>query len=346
MNIHATELAMVRALELASRGPQVDPNPRVGSVILDAAGVMVGEGFHAGAGTPHAEVNALTQAGTRARGGTAVVTLEPCAHTGRTPPCAAALIEAGVGHVVFAQADPNPLAAGGANTLRAAGIEVTAGVLADQAAALNPDWTFAVTHGRPRVTWKYASTLDGFSAADDGSSQWITSAAARADVHDQRAECAAIMVGTGTVLADDPALTVRYPDGSLRERQPLRVVVGRRDVPASARIRDDSAPTLHLRTHNPGQVLAELTTHGINHVWLEGGPQLAAAFLKADLIDRVLAYLAPALLGTGRSAVADLGARSIDQARRLHLCGVARVGPDVRLELEAHPPLHEAKEAS
>lgn len=346
MNSHAAQSAMVRALELASRGPRVDPNPRVGSVILDATGVIVGEGFHAGAGTAHAEVNALNQAGERARGGIAVVTLEPCAHTGRTPPCATALIDAGVARVVFAQADPNPLAAGGANTLRAAGIEVTAGVLANEAAALNPDWTFAVTHGRPRVTWKYASTLDGFSAAADGSSQWITSAAARADVHDGRAECAAIMVGTGTVLADDPALTVRYPDGSLRERQPLRVVVGRREIPAAARVRDDSAPTLHLRTHNPAEVLAELTARGINHVWLEGGPQLAAAFLNAELIDRVLAYLAPALLGTGRSAVADLGIGSIGQARRLHLHQVARVGPDVRLELAAHPPLHPAKEAS
>ncbi len=210
------DVALVRrALSLAVLGPEVDPNPRVGAVVLDRDGAVVGEGFHRGAGSPHAEVEALAQAAGRARGGTVYVTLEPCNHTGRTGPCAQALVDAGVRRVVHAQADPGAASGGGADTLRAAGVEVVGGVLAEEALALNQAWTFAVVHGRPRVTWKFAATLDGRSAAADGSSAWITGPLARADVHDLRAGCGAVLVGTGTVLADDPHLTVRRPDGSL-----------------------------------------------------------------------------------------------------------------------------------
>ena len=203
-----------RALELAVLGPQADPNPRVGAVIVDRDGAVVGEGHHRGAGTPHAEVDALARAGERARGGTAYVSLEPCNHTGRTGPCARALLDAGVARVVHAQSDPGALTGGGADTLRAAGVEVVGGVLKDEALALNRAWTFAIVHGRPMVTWKFAATLDGRSAAADGSSAWITGPLARADVHDLRAECDAVLVGTGTVLADDPHLTVRHADGT------------------------------------------------------------------------------------------------------------------------------------
>src|SRR5829696_5408814 len=204
---------MRRALQLAASGPWPDPNPRVGCVIVAADGTAVGEGFHHGAGTPHAEIEALRAAGGAARGATAYVTLEPCSHTGRTGPCTDALVAAGVREVVFAQSDLHPHAAGGGARLHAAGVQVTGGVLADEAAAVNERWTRTVALGRPLVAWKLATSLDGRSAAADGTSQWITGEAARADVHRLRATRDAILVGTGTVVADDPHLTVRDPEG-------------------------------------------------------------------------------------------------------------------------------------
>ena len=216
-------------------------------------------------------MTALREAGGRARGGTAVVTLEPCAHHGRTPPCTEALAAAGVATVVFAVRDPHPRAGGGAAVLRAAGVAVREGVLADQVAR-GPlrAWLHAVRTGRPHVTWKLAATLDGRSAAADGTSRWITGGAARAEVHEFRAAVDAIVVGTGTVLADDPSLTARHPDGSLRERSPLRVVVGHRDVPRGFAL--DAPDVLHLRTHDPDAVLAALHARGVVDVLLEGGP--------------------------------------------------------------------------
>jgi diaminohydroxyphosphoribosylaminopyrimidine deaminase / 5-amino-6-(5-phosphoribosylamino)uracil reductase len=320
-----------RALELAVLGPQADPNPRVGAVIVDRDGAVVGEGHHRGAGTPHAEVDALARAGERARGGTAYISLEPCNHTGRTGPCARALLDAGVARVVHAQFDPGALTGGGADTLRAAGVEVVGGVLKDEALALNRAWTFAIVHGRPMVTWKFAATLDGRSAAADGSSAWITGALARADVHDLRAECDAVLVGTGTVLADDPRLTVRHADGTLRGRQPLRVVMGLRPPPPTARVLDAAASTVLLPTHDPAEALAALFGREIRHVWLEGGPTLAAAFLRAGLVDEVVTYLAPALLGSGPPAVGDLGIPSIDRTLRLTVRDVRTLGPDIRI---------------
>jgi diaminohydroxyphosphoribosylaminopyrimidine deaminase / 5-amino-6-(5-phosphoribosylamino)uracil reductase len=329
---HERDIALMRrALELAARGPLANPNPRVGAVILDRDGVLVGEGFHAGAGSPHAEVIALRQAGPAARGGTAVVTLEPCAHTGLTGPCSLALVEAGVARVVFAQFDPNPCARGGRAVLDAAGIQTTAGVLVEESTALNDAWTFSIAAGRPKVTWKFAATLDGRSAAADGSSRWITGPLARADVHLLRAQCDAILVGTGTVIADDPALTVRAPDGTTAGRQPLRVVMGLRPIPQLARVLDRAAPTLQLATHDPAQALKTLAEQEIHHVWLEGGPTVAAAFLGAGLVDEVIAYLAPALLGSGAPAVGDLGIRTIDQALRLTPYEVTTIGPDIRI---------------
>lgn len=325
--------AMRRAVVLAAQGPARGVNPRVGCVVLTPDGEWVGEGWHAGAGTAHAEVEALVDAGDRARGGTAVVTLEPCAHTGRTGPCVGALLEAGVARVVIACPDPNPEAAGGAAQLRAAGVDVEEGVLTDDAAALNRRWLVAVSQGRPFVTWKFAATLDGRSAAADGSSRWITGDHARADVHRLRAEADAVVVGTGTVLTDDPQLTVRDASGAPVGDQPLRVVVGERDLPAGVRVLDPAAPTVHLRTRDPHAVLADLYRREIRHAWLEGGPTLAAAFWRAGLVDEVIAYLAPALLGAGTSAVADLGIASITGAARLQLTDVARLGDDLRLTL-------------
>ena len=326
--------AMRRALELAATpGVPLGPNPRVGCVLLAPDGTVVAEGFHRGAGSPHAEAAALAAAGGAARGATAVVTLEPCAHTGRTGPCADALLAAGVARVVFAQSDPNPVAAGGADRLRGAGVDVEAGVLADEAASLNEVWTFAVTRGRPFVTWKTATTLDGRVGAPDGSSRWITSSQSRAEVHELRALVDAVVVGTGTALADDPALTVRDVDGCLAPRQPLRVVVGRRALPSRARLLDDAAPTLALGTHDPAEVLATLRQRDVQHVLLEGGPTLAGAFVEAGLVDAVRWYLAPAVLGAGPGAVALPSAASIADLRRWRLDAVTRVGPDVRLDL-------------
>ena len=336
---HEGDVAVMRrALELAARGPVADPNPRVGAVILDQLGLVVGEGFHGGAGTPHAEVLALRQAGSAARAGTAVVTLEPCAHTGLTGPCTMALIEAGVARVVFAQSDPNPAARGGGALLEAAGIRTTAGVLERESTELNGAWTFSIVHGRPKVTWKFAATLDGRSAAADGSSRWITGPLARADVHHLRSDCDAILVGTGTVIADDPALTVRGPDGSLSGRQPLRVVMGLRPIPGSARVLDLTAPTLQLATHDPREALKVLRKNEIHHVWLEGGPTVAAAFVGAGLVDEVIAYLAPALLGSGESALGDLGIKTMDQAIRLTPHEVITIGRDIRIRATIATP--------
>jgi diaminohydroxyphosphoribosylaminopyrimidine deaminase/5-amino-6-(5-phosphoribosylamino)uracil reductase len=324
--------AMLRAAELAvavdaARGP----NPRVGAVVLDAAGAVVGEGYHRGAGTPHAEVVALGRAGRQASGGTVVVTLEPCNHHGRTPPCVDALLAAGVAHVVYAQADPNPAAAGGAARLRAAGVIVDV-LPSPDAEGINQAWTFAVAHGRPFVTWKVATTLDGRVAALDGSSRWITSALARADVHSRRACVDAIVVGTGTALADDPSLTVRPLDaGSVR--QPLRVVMGHRQLPADAAVLDQAAPTWLADEHDPDAVVRELHRRECRHVLLEGGPTLAAAFWRAGLVDEVIAYVAPVLLGAGVPMVGDLGVATLADAPRLHLVSVRQVGDDVCLTL-------------
>jgi diaminohydroxyphosphoribosylaminopyrimidine deaminase/5-amino-6-(5-phosphoribosylamino)uracil reductase len=327
--------AMRRALEIAARGPVADPNPRVGCVILDASSAIVGEGYHRGAGTAHAEAVALVAAGSAARGGTAVVTLEPCTHTGRTGPCVDALLATGISRVVIGADDPNPLAAGGAGRLREAGADVEIGVLAAESVALNRRWTAAMTIGRPFVTWKFAATLDGRSAAADGTSRWITGEQARADVHIRRAQADAVLVGTGTVLADNPQLTVRDAAGRPLARQPLRVVLGRRRLPAHARVLDDAAPTLVINHRDPGKALAELHDLEVRHVWLEGGPTVAAAFWRAGLVDELVAYLAPTLLGSGAAAVADLGIDTIGRAARLTLSDLHRVGDDVLVV--AHP---------
>ncbi|WP_046528387.1 MULTISPECIES: bifunctional diaminohydroxyphosphoribosylaminopyrimidine deaminase/5-amino-6-(5-phosphoribosylamino)uracil reductase RibD [Cellulomonas] len=331
--------AMTRALELASRGP-LGPNPRVGCVLLAADGTALGEGWHRGAGTPHAEVAALADArerGADVRGATAVVTLEPCDHVGRTGPCSLALLAAGVARVVVGVADPNPVAAGGARRLHDAGVEVVTGVLADEGVAALGAWLPAVTRGRPFVTLKLAASLDGRVAAADGSSRWITSDVARRHAHGLRAEVGAIVVGTGTALADDPSLTARTGDGSLVEHQPLRVVVGYRDVPADARLRGPGGELVPLRTHDPARVLAALHAREVRHVLVEGGPTLAAAFVAAGLVDEVHAYVAPVLLGAGPAALGDLGVRSIEDAVRLVPREVHPLGPDVLVVATPEP---------
>ena len=341
---------MRRAVTLSrSALGRTSPNPPVGAVVLDRAGEVVGEGVTAPAGGPHAEVVALREAGVRAVGGTLAVTLEPCAHTGRTGPCTDAVLAAGVARVVVACEDPTALAGGGAARLRAAGVDVLSGVLQEEAAdGPLAGWLHRQRTGRPLVTWKYAATLDGRSAAADGTSRWITGPQARADVHLLRAEHDAVVVGIGTVLADDPELTVRPPDG----RVPLRVVVdSRARTPTGARVLDDEAPTVVVTAGPqvtgartivlPGPdgtvdlvgLLTELARDEVVSVLLEGGPTLAGAFWRAGLVDRVVGYVAPALLGDGPAALERAGIATISDAVRLHLTDVTRVGEDVRLSL-------------
>jgi diaminohydroxyphosphoribosylaminopyrimidine deaminase/5-amino-6-(5-phosphoribosylamino)uracil reductase len=336
----AEQAAMLRALELAaSPGVPLGPNPRVGCVLVADDGRFIAEGFHRGAGTPHAEADALARAGAAAAGATAVVTLEPCNHTGRTGPCAEALVAAGVRRVVYAQSDANPVAAGGAATLRAGGVDVEAGLLGDRARALNATWTFAVEHGRPFVTWKFATTLDGRSAAADGTSRWVSGRAARIDTHRLRALCDVILVGTATVEVDDPRLTVRDEHDRPLPHQPLRVVMGERDLDPGRRIFDDEADSLHLRTRDPHTALKELFDRDRQHVFLEGGPTLAAGFLRAGLVDEIVTYVSPMLLGAGRNAVADLGIHTIADAVRpvvtdvSVLDGIDGEAPNVRITM-------------
>lgn len=340
----AEQAAMWRALNLAERGlGSTSPNPIVGCAILDRSEVIVGEGFHARAGGPHAEAVALAAAGPAARGGTAVVTLEPCDHTGRTGPCTQALIEAGIARVVIAVSDPDPRAGGGAATLLAAGIDVETAVLAEPATASNIAWLTAVRRGRPWVVWKFAATLDGRSAAADGTSRWITGEAARRDVHRLRAASDAVLVGSGTALADDPQLTVRdLGTAAHTARQPLRVVVDTRGrVHDGARVRDPSAPTWIATAAEMGRgveggvdlaaVLSALYHRGARSVLLEGGPTLAGAFLRYRLIDRVVAYLAPTLLGAGPALLGDAGAYTLGDAVRLDHVRVEQVGLDLKI---------------
>jgi diaminohydroxyphosphoribosylaminopyrimidine deaminase/5-amino-6-(5-phosphoribosylamino)uracil reductase len=332
----AERAAMARARALgASVLGTTSPNPPVGAVILAADGTIAGEGATAPPGGPHAEVRALAAAGERARGGTVVVTLEPCAHTGRTAPCTDALLAAGVARVVAAVPEPTELAGGGADLLRAAGVDVELGV--EQAEAEDgalAAWLTGARERRPFVVWKVAATLDGRVAAADGSSRWITGEPARAAVHRLRAGCDAVLVGSGTVLADDPQLTVRGPDGSDAARQPLRVVVDRRErVPATARVLDDAAPTHRSRAGTPAAVLAELFGLGVRRVLLEGGPTLAGAFLRAGLVDEVVMHLAPKLLGAGPFLVGDLGIPTISGALPLTVRDVTLLGGDVQVRL-------------
>jgi diaminohydroxyphosphoribosylaminopyrimidine deaminase/5-amino-6-(5-phosphoribosylamino)uracil reductase len=329
----AEQAAMHRALALAEtvRG-RTSPNPAVGAVILDATGHLAGEGATTPAGGPHAEIVALRDARKAAQGGTAVVTLEPCAHTGRTGPCTEALIAAGVAKVVYAVDDPNPEAAGGAERLRDAGVEVIADVESHAAAsgALRP-WLHAVRTGRPYVTWKFAATLDGRVAAADYTSRWISSAASRADVHRVRGCVDAILVGSGTVLTDDPHLTVRDGD-ALADHQPLRVVLDRRHrVPDDAQVLDDAAETVVLDTAVPQFAMKALYDRGMRHVLLEGGPTLAGAFVEARCVDEVIAYLAPTLLGAGPAALGDAGIGTLADALMLDVESVSRLGEDIKV---------------
>ncbi len=299
--------AMAEAIALAQdpAAPRGE-NPRVGCVIVDSRGDVVGRGFHRGAGTDHAEVVALAEAGERAKGATAVVTLEPCNHTGRTGPCSEALLAAGISRVVYSQADPSADAAGGARRLSDAGVDVIAGVCAAEIADINREWTVAVSRGYPFVTAKCAVSLDGRVAGENGRRIRLTGRDANVYAHALRARVGAIVTGIGTVLGDDPELTVRNVP-LLPAGPPTRVVMGERDIPENARIRDASAPTLHLRHRNPQQALTELFDQGVRDVLLESGPTLLDAFIRKGLVDEFVWLVAGVWIGSGPHALPGIG---------------------------------------
>ena len=346
---------MARALQLARRGLfTTTPNPRVGCVVVKE-GAIVGEGWHERAGEPHAEIHALNAAGALARGATAYLSLEPCSHHGRTPPCADALIEAGVARVVAAMRDPNPQVAGaGLARLAAAGIETATGLLEAEARELNIGFVARMTRGRPWLRLKVAASLDGKTALGNGKSQWITSAEARRDGHRFRARACAILTGGGTVRDDDPRLTVRDVPGA---RQPLRVVVDSHlDTPLEAKVLEGGNALIAAAAEDAGKIaalraqgvevlvlpnaqgkvdlarlMAELGRRGINEVHAEAGFKLNGSLLAAGLVDELLIYLAPSLIGGGRGMfnlpeLADLAAK-----RELKIVDLRRVGADIRI---------------
>ncbi len=305
---------MARAIVLSEMGlGKTSPNPIVGALILDSAGSIVGEGFHDRMNcADHAEIIALKAAGEKARGATMLITLEPCNHLGATPPCSQAIINAGITQVIYAVNDPHKVASGGAQALRGAGILVKAGVLEDEAAFANRAWLMKIAKNRPFFTWKIAATLDGKSAASDSTSQWITNEASRSDVQLLRRAADAILVGTNTVLTDNPHLV---PRGEFHgfTRNPLRVICGEQKLPSGSNIFDAAAPTLIVASKSLNLLVEKLNEAGVNHVLIESGPTLASAMLAAGLVDELIIYQAPSILGSGRAFVADFGATNINQ---------------------------------
>ncbi len=350
---------MRKALAEARRGQHAAwPNPLVGAVVMQGKR-MLARGYHRRPGEPHAEIIALRRAGKRARGGTLYVTLEPCSHHGRTPPCAEAIVQAGVSRVVFAHYDPNPLVAGrGAAYLEAAGVRVTAGVLGGAARRLNEVFLHTITSGRPFVLLKSATTLDGAVATSSGQSQWVTGPEARRTVHKMRRAAAAVLVGRGTVVADNPALTVRHVAG----RSPLRIVLDSRlRTPLAARLCSDlargtvfaaiegadaekaeelerrGARVWFLPADGNGRVdlvglLDRAAQEQIASILVEGGAQVFGAFLEAGLANKICAFVAPKIIGGGRPLVADLGRTHMDQAHALYDVIVRQVGADALIE--------------
>jgi diaminohydroxyphosphoribosylaminopyrimidine deaminase/5-amino-6-(5-phosphoribosylamino)uracil reductase len=333
-SVEQYEFAMRRALEISLNGPAVGINPQVGAVILDPAGLVVSEGWHKGAGSDHAEVMSLEHfaekfPGVSLKNHTAVVTLEPCNHVGRTGPCALALIEAGVSRVIFASADPGDQSSQGSQTLKDAGIEVIPGVLLKQAEEQNRVWLGSKRLGRPFVTLKWASTLDGRSAASDGTSQWISGPDSRADTHSRRTNADSILVGTSTAIADDPELTARRPDGNYFENQPIRIVLGESVIPSNLRLFNDRSKTIQIQTRDLNDALRQLWAQGIKHVFVEGGPKLASAFVAAKLVDEFIVYLSPMLLGGPNMALGQIGITNIEDAARLEVLETKQLGNDI-----------------
>ncbi len=321
---------MRRALSLALMGEgQTGRNPIVGAVILNSAGHVIAEGFHAG--NDHAEVVAIKSLATIPANSTIIVTLEPCNHTGKTGPCTQAIIDAGISRVVYAVNDPNPVAAGGAQRLNDEGIEVISGVLEMESRFANRAWLNVVEKKRPLFIWKIAASIDGKTAAADGTSKWITSESSRAYVSNLRRNSDAILVGTGTVLADNPSLV---PHDELEVPNPLRVVLGEREIPKDSLVFDSRAELLHIHSRDFIALIDGLLEKGIKQVLVEAGSELGTAMLSAGLIDEMMLFQAPTLLGSGTNFIGDLGITSLDNRLKLEILEHKQIGPDLFTHLK------------
>ena len=301
------------------------PNPNVSAAIFSYDGALVADGFHnRKVSVDHAEVIALKKAGAAARGATMVVSLEPCAHTGTTPPCTQAIIDAGIAKVIYTVTDPNPIASGGAEILRAAGIDVEYRESA-HLAYVQRAWLHKEVTGRPLMIWKVATTVDGKVAASDGTSQWITGPESREDVQNLRAQSDAILIGTNTAIVDNPHL---IPRG--HTARPVRVISGEQEVPASNQIFDEQARTISVKSKSIPELMQVLTNEGFNQVLVEAGPTLGSALMASGNIDELIIYQAPKMLGAGKEFVSRLGISTLDDHLKLELISVRQLGSDIK----------------
>ena len=320
-----------RANELACLGlGKTGSNPIVGAVVVDSTGKIIGEGFHKSG--PHAEVVALEQAGQSAKGATLYVTLEPCNHHGKTGPCTEAIIKADIAKVIYAVRDPNSLASGGARALEAAGIEVVFNGDVSEITYSNRAWLHKIKNNRPYFIWKIATTLDGRTAAIDGSSKWITGEESRAEVSKLRSESSAILIGTATALADNPNLIPRDIK-TTRETNPVRIVMGLREIPSDFNLHNEVAETVFLRSHDFSELLKLCAERDFNQVFVESGSELGTALLKAGLIDELIIFQAASLLGSGLSFIGDLGATNIKEKMDFLIRDFAQFGKDLKITL-------------
>jgi diaminohydroxyphosphoribosylaminopyrimidine deaminase/5-amino-6-(5-phosphoribosylamino)uracil reductase len=332
----SAEAAMARAIECARLGlGKTFPNPIVGAVITSATGEFISEGFHSG--TEHAEVIAIAAAKEIPAGSIIYLTLEPCNHQGKTPPCTQALIDAGITKVVYSVTDPNPIAAGGAEKLQMSGIEVVAGLLESEASFDNRAWLTKIAQHRPRITWKIASTMDGKVAAADGSSKWITSELARADVAVLRSQADAIVTSTATVKADNPLLTSKGAG-----KNPVRIVMGSSEIASSAQILNSDAETVVIKSRDLQELITLAKARGFNQLLIESGPTLGTALLKAGLIDEVILYQAPTFFGSGTPSISDLGVATISDRLDFEIADVEVIGADLKITLVKSANLEES----
>jgi diaminohydroxyphosphoribosylaminopyrimidine deaminase/5-amino-6-(5-phosphoribosylamino)uracil reductase len=321
--------AMQRAIDLARLGLGMTyPNPIVGAVIVDSNGALISEGFHQG--SEHAEVIAISGAESIPPGSSLYISLEPCNHFGKTPPCVDAIISAGISRVIYAIDDPNPVAAGGADRMRAAGIEVISGIGATHARFVNRDWLTKIKKNRPRLIWKMASTMDGKISAADGTSKWITSEPSRADVARMRSQTDAIITSTATVIADDPLLTSKGIG-----KNPIRIVVGIRDIESDAKVRNSEAETLFIQSHGLEDLLKLLNERGFNQVMIESGPTFGTTLLKEGLVDEIVLFQAPTFLGSGTNSIGNLGIKTMSDRLNFKIAHVETIGTDLKITLLA-----------
>lgn len=301
------------------------PNPNVATAIYSADGTFIADGFHNRKISPdHAEVVALKKAGNASIGSTLIVSLEPCSHHGTTPPCTQAIIEAGIARVIYAVKDPHPIASGGADVLRQAGIDVQF-IESSSLSFIQRAWLHKIKNSRPLMIWKVATTLDGKVAASDGTSQWITGEAAREGVQLLRSQSDAILVGTGTAERDNPTLVPRGYDA-----RPIRIVVGERELSSESNLFDNQAETIQIKSKNPADVIAILNSRDVNQVLVEAGPTLGSVLLAEDSIDEIIIYQAPKILGSGSNFISDLGINTLTDHIALELISTEQIGDDIK----------------